>query len=752
MTRRWRLYRAAEPQRGPATAALLTGIFVALVLVTRLFCTDQIGNASFWPANGALVVALLVLPPRLGALTCLVCLAANLLLNRANGVGPYDNCLYTALNGSVSLLTAFLTRSLCGAATDLSRARRLLVFTAIALVSAAAEAAIGDLLDPLSTQNGLLPNWFQWSLCDGLGLVLGTPAILFAVTGRQGQLGGEAGPLERWLLLGGTTLLCLLAFAWARSPLILMVYPALILTAFRAGPVWVLTTVLLVSIVASAMTLHGDGPLALLSAYGADMRENMMQPYLISLFLAAMPANNALGDMARAAHRLGRLKAAREHDASHDPLTTLANRDLFRRRLSAMLTAGTLRAVLFIDLDRFKHVNDTLGHQAGDELLRAFSARLAASVPHDAMVARFGGDEFAVLLAHSSHPAEISSLCEAIKAAASAPFGLPAGQAHVSASLGVALHGDEVQEAGELMRKADIALYAAKAAGRNCSRVFCEALDRQVREKAELEADLRAALQTAAEHKESGHKESGLHLHYQVKFDAQGAARGVEALVRWLHPVHGPIAPPRFISVAEETGLILPLGAWVFREAVAFAARWPWLEVAVNVSPIQLRHPDLAATMLRTLRAADIAAGRMEIEVTETVLLDEVCPATQCLHKLREAGLRVAIDDFGTGYSSMRQLQRFKVDRLKIDQSFVAGLGRGKEPAAIVQAIITLGHAMGLKVTAEGIETWDQHDFLVDAGVDELQGYLLARPVAEDKLAKALIKSRQEKAAYCEPA
>ena len=278
------------------------------------------------------------------------------------------------------------------------------------------------------------------------------------------------------------------------------------------------------------------------------------------------------------------------------------------------------------------------------------------------------------------------------------------------------------------MRKADIALYAAKAAGRNCSRVFSEDLGRMVLERAALEADLRAEL-------EGG---TGLALHYQMKFGADGMVRGVEALLRWLHPLHGAIPPSRFIAVAEETGLILPLGAWAFREAVAFAARWPDLQVAVNVSPIQLRHPDLVAEMLATLRAGGIAPGRIEIEVTETVFLDEVCPAADSLRLLREAGMRVALDDFGTGYSSMRQLQRFKIDRLKIDQSFVACIGNGPEPAAIVEAIISLGHAMGLQVTAEGIETQAQRDFLIAAGVDELQGYFFARPADEAALATAL--------------
>jgi len=343
-------------------------------------------------------------------------------------------------------------------------------------------------------------------------------------------------------------------------------------------------------------------------------------------------------------------------------------------------------------------------------------------------VARFGGDEFAILLSEATTEAEIGPLCQAIELAACKPFDLGHGQAHVSASLGVALVNAQSGEAGELMRRADISLYAAKAAGRNCARFFSDELDRSVQEKAVLEADLRAALNGAA----------GLAVHYQVKVDARGAPCGVEALLRWRHPVHGPIAPPRFIAVAEETGLILPLGAWVFREAVAFAARWPSLHVAVNVSPIQLRHPDLVAEMMGILHEFRVAADRIEIEVTETVFVNDVGPAMKSLRLLREAGIRVALDDFGTGYSSMRQLQRFKIDRLKIDQSFISNLGQGAEPAAIVHAIIKLGHAMNLQVTAEGVETQAQRIFLVDAGIDEMQGYLFARPVDEEALASVL--------------
>ncbi len=724
MGRHWRLYRAADSRHGLSTAILLTGIFIVLVLVARQFCEDGEGNSSFWPADGAIAVAVLVLPRRLVALTCGACLAANVLMNVAASYPAYYAVLVAVLNVAVGVTVGLLTRGFCGAATDLTRFRRLAVFACICFTAAGLEAAAGCVLERLGPVYGAYDVWSQWALCDGLGLLLATPAILIAMKGAQGA---DTQTRERWMLLAGTMLLAVLGFAWAHTPLFLLLYPALILMAFRAGPAWVQSAVLLICLIASSMTAHGHGPLALLSSHGAWMGADVMQPFLVSLFLTAMPTSNALREQNRSAQRLRRLKSAMEHDATHDPLTDLHNRTVFRRRVAQALQDGTLRGVLFIDLDRFKDVNDALGHQAGDALLRAFGARLIAAVPRGALVARFGGDEFAVLLTRDAALTGLPAIGAAIVRAAQAPFDLAKGPAHISASVGVAMAAPEAGE-GELMRRADIALYAAKAAGRDRVRVFTADLDREVQKRAALETDLRAALDGAG----------GLALHYQVKTTPDGVVRGVEALLRWRHPQLGLIPPSRFIPVAEETGLIRPLGDWVFREAAAFAARWPALSVAVNVSPLQLRDGVFVVRVLETLRDRGVVPARIELEVTETVLVDEAGAAPANLARLREAGFRIALDDFGTGYSSMRQLQRFKVDRLKIDQSFVASLESGTEAAAIVAAIVNLGHAMGLQVTAEGVETARQWDILADIGVDELQGYYFGRPVDEQTLAAKL--------------
>ena len=275
------------------------------------------------------------------------------------------------------------------------------------------------------------------------------------------------------------------------------------------------------------------------------------------------------------------------------------------------------------------------------------------------------------------------------------------------------------------MRKADIALYAAKIAGRNGYQLFNETLDRLASERAEIEADLRTALEL----------DDQLELHYQSKVDADHIVRGVEALLRWRHPTRGFVPTHQVISVAEETGLMIPLGRWIMCEVLAFAARWPELNVSMNVSPVQLSHPRFITDTLAAYSRSQISYGRLELEVTETALMGDINIVNGTLASLRAAGIRIALDDFGTGYSSLRHLHRCAVDRVKIDQSFVSGLEGSSEAAAIVRAVIQLGHAMGLQITAEGVETETQRRFLLDAGADELQGYLFSRPIDERSFA-----------------
>lgn len=694
-----------------------------LGLATRLFCLDFDQSSAFWPANGALVVAMLILPWRSCLWVLLSCFGINIALNSFTAYTWHDNIVYSMMNIVGSYFVAVLTRLYCGARTDLTRFRRLGSFACIAFVSAAAEAAIGESLAPAGpTFSRLLSDWLQWTMCDGLGFVIGTTTILLCLRSFGKEHGhAPGGRLERWFLFLATAGLTALSFSSAHSPSFLLIYPLLILTAFRAGPAWVLASILTASVISSGLTAHGYGPLALLSEKNMLFAQGMVQPFLISIFLAAVPANNALGDKARSSDRLLRMKANVEHTATHDGLTTLVNRNLFRRRLSAMLKGGLPCAVLFVDLDRFKQINDTMGHGAGDELLCAFSRRLLDVAGPDATVARFGGDEFAVLVRCGPHDVEPDWLCRRINEVARLPFLLNAGPAHVSASVGLALAKERSADASEVMRKADIALYAAKAAGRDGYKSFSEALDRLASERASIEADLRIALDEGGQ----------LDVYYQPKVDANNIVRGVEALLRWRHPTKGFIPPHQVIAVAEETGLMIPLGNWIMQEVLAFAARWPGLNVSMNVSPVQLNNPGFIADILAAYGRSNISDGHLELEITETALIGDVNIVNGTLASLREAGICIALDDFGTGYSSLRHLHRCAVDRVKIDQSFVSSLDGSNEAAAIIRAVIQLGHAMGLQVTAEGVETEAQRRFLLDAGADELQGYLFSRPIDE---------------------
>ncbi len=731
---RWKLRRAAQPGRGVGTALLLVALFSVFAAVNRLLCVNTEQTTAFWPANGALVTAMLILPARWCGLVLVLSLGVDIAIEVYTHETVFNRCFYSLVTTVASYVVARLTRKFCGAAMDLTRFRRLASFSGIAFFAAGLEAAVGETVAGGGTLAGVINGWLQWTLCDGIGFLIATPAILVPLTSHDSASASDAGALERCLLLISTAGITIAGFLFAHSPLFLLIYPLLILTAFRAGPSWVLASILITGLISSALTTHGFGPLALLSNGDILLGQGIMQPFLLSIFLTAVPANHALGEKSRVAKRLLRIKAIVEHTATHDRLTSLVNRDLFRRRLGAMLARGVPCAVLFADLDRFKQINDTLGHGAGDELLRAFGVRVLEAAGPDATVARFGGDEFAILVPCDSLGREPEALCRRITEVARLPFSLAAGPAHVSASVGLAVASDGTVDASELMRKADMALYAAKSAGRDGHQIFCDELDRAACERAEIEADLRLALRN----------EGQLQLHYQTKVDRQSKITGVEALLRWRHPVRGVLPPNKVIPVAEETGLIVPLGDWILREAMSFAARWPQLNVAVNVSAVQLRHPRFVVDTLKVHDHAQIPYGQLELEITETALMGDINIVNGHLTALRASVIRIALDDFGTGYSSLRHLHRCAVDRVKIDQSFVSGLDRGNEAAAITKAVVSLGQAMGLQVTAEGVETEAQRRFLVEAGVDEMQGYLFSKPVDEQSFTAMMNAYRPE--------
>ncbi|MCJ2124188.1 EAL domain-containing protein [Methylobacterium sp. J-077] len=416
--------------------------------------------------------------------------------------------------------------------------------------------------------------------------------------------------------------------------------------------------------------------------------------------------------------------------ARHDILTGLPNRGLFREYLDARLADIAVRggtgAVLYLDLDGFKGVNDTLGHQAGDDLLRSVADRLRSAVG-DGVVARLGGDEFAVLL--SGDRQDAIAIAEGLINLFEAPLWVGAQRIAVGLSVGIALAPEHGASAECLYRRADLALYRAKAEGRGTFRVFASDMDEEAEARRVLESDLRQAL-----------ADNALSLHYQPQVDgASGVLVGFEALVRWTHPTRGQIPPSVFVPLAEETGLIIALGDWVLREACREAATWaPSLKVAVNLSPRQFQKPDLPETVLAVLAQTGLSPDRLELEVTESVIINDMERAISILRRLKGFGVRISMDDFGTGYASLATLQAFPFDKMKIDRSFVAQLGVDPQAAVIVRAVLSLGRSLRMGVVAEGVETAAQRRFLADEACGEMQGYLFGKPRPIDDYAAML--------------
>ena len=430
------------------------------------------------------------------------------------------------------------------------------------------------------------------------------------------------------------------------------------------------------------------------------------------------------------------LQSSQDHAqflAFHDRLTGLPNRALFEDRLKRALVAAQRQrgriALLYIDLDRFKTVNDTLGHPAGDELVRQTARRLESRIREVDTVARLGGDEFAIVLVDIRNLGAAEDLSAKLLDDLSRPFLLMGDQVFIGASIGIAVSPDTGSDPDDLLRKADIALYEAKKNGRGRYQVFAGDMDDILTRRRLIESELRAALDRGGE----------LRLAYQPVYAPNcQTIVGVEALVRWEHPIHGALPPAHFIGIAEERGMIGPLGSWVLTRAARFAAstELPW--IAVNVSPLQLRDETFAQQVLEILDNARLAPARLQIEITESVLLEDSDTAKGALARLRQAGVRVALDDFGTGYSSINYLRRYAVDKLKIDRSFVKQLGADDDTYAIIEAMVRLARALKIQVTVEGVETAEQRDMALAIGCDELQGFLLASPMTEAQLRETL--------------
>jgi diguanylate cyclase (GGDEF)-like protein/PAS domain S-box-containing protein len=417
------------------------------------------------------------------------------------------------------------------------------------------------------------------------------------------------------------------------------------------------------------------------------------------------------------------------HMAHHDPLTDLLNRSQYYERLERELERtkrGEHLAVLCLDLDHFKEINDTHGHSIGDELLKTITSRLLGCIGESDTIARLGGDEFAVIQTGIEQPMGASLLVGRIQEAVKAPFDLDGLHVVTNVSIGISLAPANGTTPNELMKQADMALYRAKAAGRNVFRFFNPEMAATMKARRGIESDLRDAVAKGA-----------LQLHYQpvVRIE-DNAVVGMEALIRWPHPKHGTLSPDEFIPIAEESGLIVPLGEWVLRQACTDAAKWPAeIKVAVNLSPAQINDRGLSRVIISALAASGLSPRRLELEITEEVLLQDDDKTLAVLQQLRALGVKIVMDDFGTGYSSLNYLRRFPLDKIKIDRAFIGDLARGNDVSmAIVRAVVQLATVLDVGTTAEGIETDEQLELVRLAGCTEMQGYLFSCPKPFEEL------------------
>jgi diguanylate cyclase (GGDEF)-like protein/PAS domain S-box-containing protein len=429
-----------------------------------------------------------------------------------------------------------------------------------------------------------------------------------------------------------------------------------------------------------------------------------------------------------------------QHLAHHDSLTGLPNRVLFQERLKGAMAqakrGGHRMALMFLDLDKFKDINDTLGHHVGDLLLKAVAKRLRRCVRETDTVARLGGDEFAVMLTNLANPQGAGTVAESIIASVAEPFGLDEHEVATSASIGITVYPDDAADAEQLLKNADMAMFRSKAEGRDRYHFYVAEMNAEVQARKTIERDLRVALGS-----------DQLEMHYQALVEIRtGEVVGCEALLRWRHPERGWVSPGDFIPIAERTDIIGPLGRWILHRSCVQGAAWttqglPPLKVAVNLSPAQFKHhQNLVAMVAEILAETGFPAEQLQLEITEGIAMQNIDATLDVLRQLRAMGVVISIDDFGTGYSSLNYLKRFPVDKLKIDRSFVADIGLHPDNAAVVKSIVNLGHSLGTRVNVEGVETREQLDFLITHEVDEGQGYYFSRPLPPEAFAD-LIRS-----------
>ena len=464
---------------------------------------------------------------------------------------------------------------------------------------------------------------------------------------------------------------------------------------------------------------------------------------LQGIMLAATPGLLMLGVVLslRILQQRKRMEERVNHMAYHDELTSLPNRLMLAQRLDQALArhrrAGTQLAILFLDLDRFKVINDSLGHETGDVLLRQVADRLRTQTREGDTVARMGGDEFVVLTENCGTLGHISARAQRLVEQLSAPYVLGSNDCHVTVSIGISIFPADGSDAQALLKAADVAMYRAKDTGRDSYQFYAAAMNVHTVERLELESDLRHALER-----------NEFLLHYQPKVEVStGQISGIEALLRWNHPRRGLIPPREFIPLAEETGLIASIGEWVLATACARTKEWqdhgfPKLNVAVNLSARQFSDPMLLHKLTNIIRGSGLDPSSLELEITESLVMSHGASAVALLEKMKSLGVRIAIDDFGTGYSSLAYLKRFPIDTIKVDRSFIRDIPSDSGDMQITRAIIAMAHSLKLRVVAEGVETAEQFKFLRSQRCDTVQGYYFHRPLPEAELAAVLKLNR----------
>ena len=451
------------------------------------------------------------------------------------------------------------------------------------------------------------------------------------------------------------------------------------------------------------------------------------------VFATAVLARAMFRRLRQTSNELAERESQARHEAKHDALSGLPNRAHMAEEIEKFLLKRNFgpskhRAVAaYIDIDRFKDINDTLGHEAGDKLIKAVGERLSGELRPRDLIARFGGDEFVILWV-PAEPDSVNALASRIAAVFTAPFLVNGQNIRVTASIGLAVAPDHGSTVDELMRHADIALYEAKSQGRNRAVLFSPEMAEAVEHRRAIELDLRTAIDN-----------DELTLHYQPIISCDdGAIRGVEALVRWRHPRHGELPPASFIPIAENAGLLPALGEWVLDRAMLDSKRWPDLEVAINLSPVQIRHVDLETSLRRLTIEHGLEPSRFVLEITEGVLLEASDHTHAILNAIRAMGFQTALDDFGTGYSSLAYLCNFSFDKIKIDRSFISRLSTVDTSRTIVKSVVSLGRGLGMDIVAEGIETEFEAVMMMHLGCTELQGYFFSRPIDADAMDELL--------------